>query len=164
MSTRTFFRSVVYLMAAGMVAVAAVVLLLNGQVPASVPAQAPALELNQFVDALRAVDGKGQVDLAELKKRHASLETFVASLASHSPDLTPDAFPITAAFCYDPKVRLASTVITDGTLASKTHEARSRARSRNSSLKRCEVMFDLKSEIRNQRFCNPFGIERSPCR
>ena len=93
MSTRTFFRSVVYLMAAGMVAVAAVVLLLNGQVPASVPAQAPALELNQFVDALRAVDGKGQVDLAELKKRHASLETFVASLASHSPDLTPDAFP-----------------------------------------------------------------------
>lgn len=93
MSARTFFRNVVYLMAAGMVAVAAVVLLLNGQVPASVPAQAPSLELNQFVDALRAVDGKGQVDLAELKKRHASLERFVASLAAHSPDLTPDAFP-----------------------------------------------------------------------
>lgn len=93
MSARTFFRTVVYVMAAGMLAVAGLVLLLNGQVPASVPAQAPALELSQLVDALRAVNGRGQVDLAELKKRHASLETFVASLAAHSPELTPDAFP-----------------------------------------------------------------------
>lgn len=90
---RTFFRTVVYVMAAGMLAVAGLVLLLNGQVPATVPNDAPALELNQLVDALRAVDARGQVDLMELKKRHASLERFVASLAATSPELSPEAFP-----------------------------------------------------------------------
>ncbi len=93
MSARPFFRTVVYLMASGMLAVAGLVLLINGQVPASVPEWAPPLELSQLVDALRAVDGRGQVDLAELKKRHASLETFVASLAANSPELNPGAFP-----------------------------------------------------------------------
>ena len=80
-------------MAGGMVVVAFLVLLFNGQVPARVPADAPAHKLSDLVDALRAVDGKGQVDLAELKKRHASLETFVASLAAMSPDVAPESFP-----------------------------------------------------------------------
>ena len=93
MSARTFFRSVVYVMAGGMVMVAGLVLHVNGQVPAGVPTDAPAHRVSDLVEALRAVDNRGQIDLVELKKRHASLETFVASLAATSPDLTPDAFP-----------------------------------------------------------------------
>ena len=93
MSARTFFRRVVYVMAGSMVVVAGVVLQVNGQLPAGVPKDAPAHKLGDLVDALRAVDSRGQVDLAELKKRHASLETFVASLAATSPDVTPEAFP-----------------------------------------------------------------------
>jgi hypothetical protein len=92
-SARTVFRRVVYVMAGGMVVVAGLVLHLNGQIPARVPADAPAYKLTDLVDALRAVDARGQIDLTELKKRHASLETFVASLAATSPALTPDAFP-----------------------------------------------------------------------
>ena len=80
-------------MAAGMVLVAGLVLLSTGTCPRACPATRRRTDLGDLVDALRAVDSRGQVDLAELKKRHASLETFVASLAATSPDLTPDAFP-----------------------------------------------------------------------
>lgn len=90
---RSFFRKVVYVMAAGMVLVAGLVLHLNGQIPARVPADAPVHQLTDLVDALRAVDGRGVVDLTELKKRHGALETFVASLSASSPDVTPEAFP-----------------------------------------------------------------------
>lgn len=93
MSARTFFRNVVYVMAGGMVVTAGLVLHLNGQLPAPVPADAPAHKPGDLVDALRAVDSRGQVDLVELKKRHASLETYVASLAASSPDLSPEQFP-----------------------------------------------------------------------
>lgn len=93
MSARTFFRKVVYLMTAGMLATAALVLHVNGQLPARVPHDAPAHKLTDLVDALRSVDSRGQVDLAELKKRHASLESFVASLAAFSPDVSPELFP-----------------------------------------------------------------------
>lgn len=93
MSARPFFRTVVYLMAAGMLLLAGLVLLVNGRLPAPVPTDAPEYKLGDLVDALRAVDSRGQIDLVELKKRHASLETFVASLAATSPDATPDAFP-----------------------------------------------------------------------
>jgi hypothetical protein len=92
-NVRSFFRKVVYLMAAGMIAVAALMLHLNGQMPASVPTDAPANKMSDLVDALRSVDGRGQIDLVELKKRHASLETFVASLAAFSPDVSPELFP-----------------------------------------------------------------------
>lgn len=92
-SSRLFFRRVVYAMAAGMMLVSGLVLLLNGHLPAGVPADAPAYRMSDLVDALRSVDSRGQVDLVELKKRHASLENYVASLAATSPDLTPDAFP-----------------------------------------------------------------------
>lgn len=90
---RSFFRIVVYVMAAGMVTVATFVLHVNGQMPAGVPRDAPANKMSDLVDALRAVDGRGQIDLIELKKRHASLENFVASLAAFSPDLSPELFP-----------------------------------------------------------------------
>ncbi len=80
-------------MTIGMLMVAAFVMHVNGQFPASVPADAPANTMSDLVDALRAVDARGQVDLAELKKRHASLETFVASLAAFSPDVAPESFP-----------------------------------------------------------------------
>ena len=93
MGARTFFRRVVYVMAAGMVMVAGLVLYVNGQLPAGVPKEAPAHNVSDLVDALRAVDSRGQIDLTELKKRHASLETFVASLAATSPDVAPEAFP-----------------------------------------------------------------------
>lgn len=93
MSSPAFFRRVVYLMAAGMVVVAGLVLHVNGHLPAAVPSDAPAHRMSDLVDALRAVDSRGQVDLVELKRRHASLESFVASLAATSPDLNPDAFP-----------------------------------------------------------------------
>ncbi len=92
-SARSFFRKVVYVMAAGMVGVAAFVLHMNGQFPASVPADAPAHKLSDLVDALRSVDARGQIDLVELKKRHGSLESFVASLAAFSPDVSPESFP-----------------------------------------------------------------------
>lgn len=86
-------RLVVYVMSAGMLAFAGGVLLVNGQLPASVPSDAPEYRLGDLGDALRAVDARGTVDLVELKKRHASLETFVASLAATSPDTTPERFP-----------------------------------------------------------------------
>jgi hypothetical protein len=88
-----FFRAIVYVMSAGMVAFAAVVLHVNGHLPASVPSEAPEYRLSDLGDALRAVDRRGVVDLVELKKRHASLETFVASMAATSPDTTPERFP-----------------------------------------------------------------------
>ena len=90
---RSVFRKVVYVMAAGMLAVALMILHVNGKLPAGVPSDAPAHKLSDLVDALRSVDSRGQVDLTELKKRHASLETFVASLAAYSPDVSPELFP-----------------------------------------------------------------------
>ncbi len=92
-SARSFFRKVVYVMAAAMIGVAAFVLHVNGQFPASVPADAPAHQMSDLVDALRSVDARGQIDLTELKKRHGSLESFVASLAAFSPDHSPELFP-----------------------------------------------------------------------
>jgi hypothetical protein len=90
---RSFFRKVVYFMAAGMMAVAVMILHVNGKLPAAIPSDAPAYKVTDFVDALRSVDSRGQVDLTELKKRHASLERFVASLAAYSPDTSPELFP-----------------------------------------------------------------------
>ena len=93
MDPRPFFRKVVYAMAAAMVLVAALVLYVDGHLPARVPADTPALQMSDLVDALRSVDSRGVVDLAELKKRHASLERYVAALAAHAPDTEPDAYP-----------------------------------------------------------------------
>lgn len=90
---RSFFRKVVYVLAAAMVGFAGVLLFVGGHLPASTPGDAPAYSLSPFADALRAVDTRGQIDLIELKKRHASLETFVASLAATSPDTKPEQFP-----------------------------------------------------------------------
>ncbi|MFZ5439806.1 MAG: DUF547 domain-containing protein [Myxococcota bacterium] len=87
------FRRAIYALAAAMVLFAGVVLWVDGHVPAAVPTDAPALEMSDLVDALRAIDGRGQVNLAELKQRHASLERFVAALAATSPDTTPARFP-----------------------------------------------------------------------
>lgn len=87
------FRVFVYVMTAGMLAFAGAVLLVNGHLPASVPNDAPEYRVGDLGDALRAVDARGIVDLVELKKRHASLESFVASLAATSPDTTPERFP-----------------------------------------------------------------------
>ncbi len=86
-------RPLVYALSAGMVAFAALALHANGQVPASVPADAPEHRLADLADALRAVDARGVVDLAELKRRHASLERFVASLAATAPATAPGRFP-----------------------------------------------------------------------
>lgn len=90
---RSLFRKLVYALAALMLAVAGLVLFVDGHLPAAVPADAPPWSLSPFADALRSVDDRGQVDLAELKKRHASLETFVASLAATSPETKPELFP-----------------------------------------------------------------------
>ena len=87
------FRTIVFVLAAAMVLFTALLLYADGHVPAGVPTEAIEYSPSQLVDALRAVDARGQVDLAELKKRHASLETFVASMAATSPDTRPAAFP-----------------------------------------------------------------------
>jgi hypothetical protein len=87
------FRALVYVMSAAMVAFAAVVLHVNGHLPASVPSDAPEYRLADLGDALRSVDARGTIDLVELKKRHASLENFVASMAAVSPETTPQRFP-----------------------------------------------------------------------
>jgi hypothetical protein len=86
-------RKLVYAMAVAMLLFAAAVLFVDGHLPASVPADAPAYSLTPLSEALVAVDAKGQVDLLELKKRHAALEGFVASLAATSPDTRPELFP-----------------------------------------------------------------------
>jgi hypothetical protein len=86
-------RKLVYGLAAVMVAFAAVVLWAGGRLPAGVAPDAPELySLTPLSEALRAVDGRGQVDLTELKTRHAALETFVASLSRISPDTRPELF------------------------------------------------------------------------
>lgn len=92
-NARSFIRRVVYVMTAGTLAFAAFILHINGQLPAHVPADAPENKMSDFVDALRCVDSAGQIDLAELKSRHRSLESFVASLAGFSPDISPELFP-----------------------------------------------------------------------
>jgi Protein of unknown function, DUF547 len=64
-----------------------------GLFPAWVPSDAPPYALRNLGEVLEAVDGRGRVNLGQLKKRHAALETFVASLAAVSPDATPERFP-----------------------------------------------------------------------
>lgn len=86
---RTVIRNLVYALAAVMLLVAGAVMYVDGQVPAGVPSDAPPWSLSPLADALVAVDAKGVVDLAELKKRHASLETYLASLAGVQPDTLP---------------------------------------------------------------------------
>jgi Protein of unknown function, DUF547 len=90
---KPLFRKLVYVVAAAMVLFAALVLWVDGHLPASVPTDAPAYAMGDLVDAYRCIDARGQIDLAELKKRHVSLETFVASMAATSPDTKPEAFP-----------------------------------------------------------------------
>lgn len=90
---RPLFLKLVYLLAAAMVLFAAGVLYVDGHLPARVPTDAPAYAMGDLVDAYRAVDARGQVDLAELKKRHASLEAFVAAMAATSPETKPELFP-----------------------------------------------------------------------
>ncbi|MBL8917140.1 MAG: DUF547 domain-containing protein [Archangium sp.] len=90
---RSLSRIVVYVLAVAMIAFAGIASFIGGHVPASVPSDAPAYSLSPFSEALRAVDDRGQIDLVELKKRHESLENFVASLAATSPETKPDLFP-----------------------------------------------------------------------
>jgi hypothetical protein len=86
-------RRAFYGLAALTVLFAAGVLFVDGRVPAAVPPDAPAFAMGDLVDALRSVDARGQVDLVELKKRHASLERWLAAIAATSPDTKPEAFP-----------------------------------------------------------------------
>lgn len=91
---RAFFRKLVFVMAGAMVLFALTVLYVDGHVPASVPDDAPAYAVTEFAEVLRAVDSRGQVDLAVLKANHAKLSHFVASLAATSPETKPEQFEV----------------------------------------------------------------------
>jgi hypothetical protein len=80
-------------MAAVMVLFAAGVLAVDGHLPAPIGIEAAEYSLSDLADALRSVDSKGTVDLAELKKRHASLERYLNAMTAVSPDTRPDDFP-----------------------------------------------------------------------
>ncbi|MFT3710527.1 MAG: DUF547 domain-containing protein [Archangium sp.] len=91
---KSLARKLVYVLAAAMVLFAGLVLLIDGHLPASAPSNVPEFySLSPLSDALVAIDARGQVDLAELKKRHASLEGFVASLSKFTPETRPELFP-----------------------------------------------------------------------
>lgn len=87
-----WLRRLIYLAAALAVLLALGVLYVDGHLPAPVPTDAPPYALADLGDALRAVDARGLVDLAELKRRHARLEAFVAALAATSPETAPERF------------------------------------------------------------------------
>lgn len=79
----------------GALALACAALVLSwsrGRFPARLPEKTPAYSLVDLADAMRAIDSRGVVDLAELKKRHASLERFIAAMASTSPESQPQRF------------------------------------------------------------------------
>lgn len=76
-----------------MTVVTAAVLYVDGHLPARVPDDAPPYTPTLLAQALKAVDARGVVDLAQLKANHAAVEQFVASLAAVSPDATPRQFP-----------------------------------------------------------------------
>ncbi len=93
MSGSPWLRRVVFAAACATVGVSALFLHVDGHVPARVPTDAPPYSIVDLGEALRAVDGRGQVDLVELKTRHARLEAYVASLAATTPELAPARFP-----------------------------------------------------------------------
>jgi hypothetical protein len=74
-------------------AVAAVLLYVNGDFPASVPDGPPELSYQPYGEALRHVDSAGRVDYAGLAADRAGLDAFVAQLARVAPTNRPEAFP-----------------------------------------------------------------------
>lgn len=72
--------------------VTALVLYVDGHLPAKVPGDAPPYSPTLLAQALKSVDARGVVDLAQLKANHAPLEDFVSSLAAVSPDSAPQRF------------------------------------------------------------------------
>ncbi len=73
----------------------AVAMFVDGRVPASVPpaGEAPGLAMGDLLEALTAVDSRGQVNLEQLKAHHGALERYVSSLARTSPATDPTRFP-----------------------------------------------------------------------
>lgn len=90
---RTFFRVIVFASAAMMLVLGVVLSWSTGRFPASIPTDGPQYALSDLSNALISVDARGQVDLTELKKRHESIEHFMASLARVSPQTEPERFP-----------------------------------------------------------------------
>lgn len=88
-----WLRRLVFTAALLTLAASGLVLWVDGHVPAPVPKDAPAYSIVDLGEALRAVDARGLVDLAELKQRHARLEAYVGSLAATTPELAPEQFP-----------------------------------------------------------------------
>jgi hypothetical protein len=84
---------VVFVTACAGIGASALFLVIDGHVPASVPPDAPPYSVADLGDALRAVDSRGVVDLAELKQRHARLGLFVKAMAATTPELQPEKFP-----------------------------------------------------------------------
>lgn len=89
----TWLRRVVFAAAFATLVASGLVLWVDGHVPAPVPKDAPPSSVVDLGEALRAVDSRGVVDLAELKRRHARLEAYVGSLAATTPELAPEQFP-----------------------------------------------------------------------
>lgn len=90
-------RKLFYVSAAASLVFAGAVLFVDGHLPAAVPDDAPAYAVTELAEVLRAVDSRGQVDLAVLKANHAKLTRFIASMAATSPDTTPGEFELVEA-------------------------------------------------------------------
>jgi Protein of unknown function, DUF547 len=73
----------------------AVAMFVDGRVPASVPpaGEAPGLAMGDLLEALTAVDSRGNVNLEQLKAHHGALERYVSALARTSPATEPARYP-----------------------------------------------------------------------
>lgn len=75
------------------VGASAVAVYVDGRFPAAVPSPPAAFSVSPLSEALRAVDSKGQLDVAALQAHREALDGYVASLASVSPLNQPARFP-----------------------------------------------------------------------
>ncbi|MCU0698526.1 MAG: DUF547 domain-containing protein [Myxococcaceae bacterium] len=71
----------------------ALVLWLDGRVPAEVPDDAPAYATADLLAALTAVDRQGRVDVEALRARREPLDRFIAAMAKTAPATSPERFP-----------------------------------------------------------------------
>lgn len=76
-----------------LVVASALVLYVDGRLPAAVPAEAPDYTTVDLLAALSAVEGSGRVDVTALRNGRAALDRFIAAMAKTSPSTTPDRFP-----------------------------------------------------------------------
>jgi hypothetical protein len=76
-----------------LVVASALVLYVDGRLPAAVLAEAPDYTTVDLLAALSAVESSGRVDVTALRNGRAALDRFIAAMAKTSPATTPERFP-----------------------------------------------------------------------